>query len=167
MGQAKIVSIYTAPEAKAPMEELGSVRAVAGRGLEGDRYFSGEGTFSETVEAPSYEVTLIESELVEAFNERAEVALEPAAFRRNLLTRGVSLNALVGETFKVGEVTLKGTRLCEPCNHLATVVRKDVLGMVHQAGLRAGIVSGGTIRVGDTIQTNTVQLDAVQIEETT
>lgn len=152
-----VVAIFTAPEAKAPMVGLGSVQAVAGRGLEGDRYFSGEGTFSETVEAPSYEVTLIESELVEAFNERAEVALEPAAFRRNLLTRGVSLNALVGKTFRVGEVTLKGTRLCEPCNHLATLVRKDVLEMVHQAGLRAGIVSDGTIRVGD----------AIQIEETT
>ncbi len=149
------------------MVALDSVRAVAGYGLEGDRYFSGEGTFSETVEAPSYEVTLVESEMVEAFNERAEVALGPGAFRRNLLTQGVSLNALVGETFKVGEVTLKGTRLCEPCNHLATIVHKDVLKMVHQAGLRAGIVSGGTIRVGDTIQTDTGQTDAVQIEETT
>ena len=144
------------------MVALESVRAVAGRGLESDRYFSGAGTFSGTVEAPSYEVTLIESELVEAFNERAEVALEPSAFRRNLLTQGVSLNALVGKTFKVGEVTLTGTRYCEPCNHLATIVRKDVLEMVHQAGLRAGIVSGGTIRVGDAIQT-----DAVQAEETT
>ncbi len=162
MGKAEVVSIFTAPEAKAPMVAAESVEAVAGRGLEGDRYFSGAGTFSETVEAPSYEVTLVESELIEAFNERAEVALQPAAFRRNLLTQGVSLNALVGKTFKVGEVTLKGTRLCEPCNHLATIVRKDVLEMVHQAGLRAGIVFGGTIRVGDAIQT-----DIVQTKETT
>lgn len=152
MSNAEIVSIYTAPEARAPMEALTSAQAVAGRGLQGDRYFKGEGTFSETVEAPSYEVTLIESELVEAFNARSEVALEPRAFRRNLLTKGVSLNALVGRTFRVGDVTLKGTRLCEPCNHLATIVRKDVLQMVHQAGLRAGIVSSGTIRVGDPIQ---------------
>ena len=167
MGNAEIVSIFTAPEAKAPMVAAESVKAVAGRGLEGDRYFSGEGTFSGAVEAPSYEVTLVESELVEAFNERAEVALEPHAFRRNLLTRGVSLNALVGKTFRVGNATLKGTRLCEPCNHLATLVRKDVLEMVHQAGLRAGIVSGGTIRVGDAIQTDSVQVNTVQIEETT
>ncbi len=80
------------------------------------------------------------------------VTLEAAAFRRNLLTKGVSLNALVGKTFRVGDVTLRGTRLCEPGNHLATIVRKDVLQMVHQAGLRAGIVSGGTIRVGDAVQ---------------
>ncbi len=152
MSNAEIISIYTAPKAKAPMEAFSYAQAVAGRGLQGDRYFKGEGTFSETVEAPSYEVTLIESELVEAFNARSEVVLEPYAFRRNLLTKGVSLNALVGKTFRVGEVTLKGTRLCEPCNHLATIVRKDVLQMVHQAGLRAGIVSSGTIRVGDPIQ---------------
>lgn len=152
MSNAEIVSIYTAPKAKAPMEAFSYAQAVAGRGLQGDRYFKGEGTFSKTVEAPSYEVTLIESELVEAFNARSEVALEPRAFRRNLLTKGVSLNALVGKTFRVGDVTLKGTRLCEPCHHLATIVRKDVLQMVHQAGLRAGIVSSGTIRVGDPIQ---------------
>jgi len=121
------------------MNALESVTAVEGRGLEGDRYFRGEGTFSDTVESPSYEVTLIESEMVAAFNERAEGALEPHDFRRNLLTKGVSLNTLVGKTFRVGDVTLRGTRLCEPCHHLATIVHKDVLQMVHQAGLRAGI----------------------------
>ncbi len=145
MSNAEIVSIYTAPRAKAPMEALDFVIAVEGKGLEGDRYFIGEGTFSATVESPSYEVTLIESEMVEAFNARSEVALEPHDFRRNLLTKGVSLNTLVGKTFRVGDATLTGTRLCEPCNHLATIVHKDVLHMVHQAGLRAGIVSGGTI----------------------
>ena len=152
MSKAEVVSIFTAPEAEAPMEEVRAVQAVQGRGLEGDRYSEGKGSFSKTVEAPSYEVTLIESEMVEAFNERGETTLEPHAFRRNLLTKGVSLNALVGKTFKVGDVTLRGTRLCEPCNHLATIVHKDVLQMVHQAGLRAGIVSSGTIQVGDPIQ---------------
>ena len=70
MSKAEIVSIFTAPEAEAPMEEVKSVEAVSGQGLRGDRYFKGEGTFSETVESPSQEVTLIESEMVEAFNER-------------------------------------------------------------------------------------------------
>ena len=152
MSKAEVISIFTAPKAEAPMEVLESVKAVEGQGLEGDRYCKGEGTFSNTVKSPSQEVTLIESEMVEAFNERGETTLEPHAFRRNLLTRGISLNALVGKTFKVGDVTLKGTRLCEPCNHLATIVHKDVLQMVHQAGLRAGIVSSGTISVGDPIQ---------------
>ena len=152
MSKAEVVSIFTAPEAEAPMEVLKSVEAVEGQGLKGDRYFKGKGTFSDTVESPSEEVTLIESEMIEAFNERGETTLEPRAFRRNLLTQGVSLNALVGKTFKVGNVTLKGTRLCEPCNHLATIVHKDVLQMVHQAGLRAGIVSSGTINVGDPVQ---------------
>ena len=152
MSKAKVVSIFTAPEAEAPMEEVNIVEAVQGKGLQGDRYFKGEGTFSDTVESPSYEVTLIESEMVETFNERGETTLDPHAFRRNLLTKGVSLNALVGKTFQVGDVTLKGTRLCEPCNHLATIVHKDVLQMVHQAGLRAGIISSGTINIGDEIQ---------------
>ena len=152
MSKAEVVSIFTAPEAEAPMKILESAQAVAGQGLKGDRYFKGEGTFSETVESPSEEGTLIESEMIEAFNERGETTLDPSAFRRNLLTKGVSLNALVGKTFKVGDVILKGTRLCEPCNHLATIVHKDVLQMVHQAGLRAGIVSSGTINVGDPIQ---------------
>ncbi len=160
MSKAEVVSIFTAPEAEAPMEEVKSVEAVEGQGLKGDRYFKGEGTFSETVESPSDEITLIESEMVEAFNERGETTLDPSAFRRNLLTKGVSLNALVGKTFKVGDVTLKGTRLCEPCNHLATIVHKDVLQMVHQAGLRAGIVSSGTINVGDEIQV-LVEADSV------
>ena len=152
MSKAEVVSIFTAPEAEAPMEVLESVEAIQGQGLKGDRYFKNEGTFSDTIESPSDEITLIESEMVEAFNERGGVTLERHAFRRNLLTKGVSLNALVGKTFKVGDVTLKGTRLCEPCNHLATIVHKDVLQMVHQAGLRAGIVSSRTIQVGDPIQ---------------
>ncbi len=141
------------------MTEVRSVAAVAGKGLKGDRYFDGRGTFSKTVEAPSYEVTLIESEMIEAFNARGEVELSPHAFRRNILTRGVSLNTLVGKTFKVGDVTLEGTRLCEPCNHLATIVHRDVLKMVHQAGLRAGIVSSGKINTGDPIQSDTVQIE--------
>ncbi len=152
MSKAEVLSIYTAPRAKAPMRALESVTAVAGKGLEGDRYFNGEGTFSDTVESPSYEVTLIEAEMVEALNARSEVVLAPHDFRRNLLTKGVNLNTLVGKTFRVGDVTLRGTRLCNPCHHLATIVHKDVLQMVHQAGLRAGIVSGGTIHVGDPIQ---------------
>ena len=152
MSKAEVIAIFTAPEAEAPMETVKSVEAVEGQGLKGDRYFKDEGTFSGKVESPSDEVTLIESEMVEAFNERGETTLEPHAFRRNLLTKGVSLNALVGKTFKVGDVTLKGTRLCEPCNHLATIVHKDVLQMVHRAGLRAGVVSSGTIKVGDPIQ---------------
>ncbi len=90
--------------------------------------------------------------MVEAFNARGGVRLEPHDLRRNLVTAGVSLNTLVGKTFQLGDVTLKGTRLCEPCNHLATLVHPEVLGMVHQAGLRAGIVSGGLIRVGDVVQ---------------
>ena len=149
---SNVVSIFIAPQAEAPMVEVRSVDAVAGKGLVGDRYFRGEGTFSETVEAPSYEVALIETEMIEAFNARGEVELSPHAFRHNILTKGVSLNTLVGKTFKVGDVTFKGTRLCEPCNHLATLVHKDVLQMVHQAGLRAGIVAGGKLNVGDIIQ---------------
>ena len=147
----KVVSIHITPRAEAPMEAVERVEAVAGRGLNGDRYFTGEGTFSGTVEAPSFEVTLVEREMLEAFNKRSGHDLAPGDLRRNIVTKGVSLNELVGKTFRVGDVVLRGTRLCEPCNHLATIVHKDVLNMVHQAGLRAGIVKSGTIRVGDSV----------------
>ena len=147
----EIVSIHIAPRAEAPMETVNLVEAVEGRGLSGDRYFKGKGTFSDTVEAPSFEVTLVEREMLEAFNKRSGHNLAPGDLRRNIVTQGVSLNQLVGKTFRVGDVVLRGTRLCEPCNHLATIVHKDVLSMVHQAGLRAGIVKSGTIRVGDSV----------------
>lgn len=128
------------------------VRAVPGRGLEGDRYFDGTGTFSPHPPKPDFEVTLIESEKIAAFATRSGLPFTAAAARRNLVTTGADLNALVGRDFWVGEVQLRGLRLCEPCAYLAKITFPETLrGLVHQGGLRAQILSAGTIRTGDVL----------------
>jgi len=92
-------------------------------------------------------------EQVDRFNCATGMALEPGDLRRNIVTGGVDLNALVGIQFCIGEVILEGVRLCEPCEHIAQLVAPEILtGMVHKAGLRAGIIRGGVIRPGDTVQ---------------
>jgi MOSC domain-containing protein YiiM len=95
---------------------------------------------------------LIESEALEALKRDYGVELEPAQARRNLVTRAVALNHLVGREFTVGEARLRGTRLCDPCAHLESLTTRAVLrGLIHRGGLRADVVSGGMIRVGDSI----------------
>jgi len=134
------------------MRSVDEVRAVPGRGLEGDRYFSRGGTYSDRP-GPDREVTLIESESVEALGKDFGVDIGVGDARRNLVTRGVSLNDLVGREFRIGEVRLRGLRLCEPCTHLSSLVGQDVVpGLVHRGGLRAQIVRGGVIRVGDPVE---------------
>jgi MOSC domain-containing protein YiiM len=148
--RGRLVSIHVATDARLPMLSREQVKAVEGKGLEGDRYFARSGTFSSSP-GGGREVTLIEIEAIEALR-RANVLLEAGEARRNLVTRGVPLNHLVGRTFHVGEVRLRGVRLCEPCEHLEGLTREGVLReLVHRGGLRADIVSGGTIRVGDEV----------------
>ncbi|HMD97511.1 MAG TPA: MOSC domain-containing protein [Terriglobia bacterium] len=150
MGEGKVVSIYTAPAATAPMWGQPQVQAVAGKGLEGDRYFSGTGTFWKP--RPDYEVTLIEIEAIEALERDYGVSLAPGESRRNIVTRGVALNHLVGREFQIGEVTLRGIRLCEPCAHLQRLTREGVIkGLAHRGGLRAQVLNGGTIAVDDRV----------------
>src|SRR5690242_8325987 len=132
------------------MEQVLEARAVAGRGIEGDRYFMGTGTYSNS-RTVSRDITLIEIETIEAL-ERKGILLDPGNARRNIVTRSVPLNHLVGCTFVVGEVRLRGTRLCEPCSHLERLTQQGVLKeLIHRGGLRADIVDGGTIRVGDIV----------------
>jgi len=151
MFRGDVVSIHVVAKAGLPMESRQSAEAVAGRGLEGDRYFDGAGYWS-THPGRGREVTLIELESIEALAQEKQVVIAPAAARRNLVTRGVPLNHLVGREFQVGEVRLLGVRLCEPCDYLEGLTTKGVLtGLLHRGGLRAEIVSGGTIRVGDVI----------------
>lgn len=151
MFRGTVASIHVATEPKAAMEERVEVKAVAGKGLEGDRYFHGAGTFSNSTGA-GREVTLIEVEAIEALEREKNISLDPGEARRNLVTRGVPLNHLVGREFWVGEVRLRGVRLCEPCTHLEGLTREGVLtGLVHRGGLRADIIRGGAIRVGDAI----------------
>ncbi len=151
MLEGTVVSINIAPDAEAPMRSVSEARAVPGRGLEGDRYFDQKGTFSKP--QPDRELTLIEAEAIEAMKHELNVDYGLSDSRRNLVTRGVPLNHLVGREFWVGEVKARGLRLCEPCAHLQKLSHEKVLpGLVHRGGLRAQILSEGMIRVGETVR---------------
>lgn len=133
------------------MVSVKEVHAIPGKGLEGDRYFTQTGTYSKKPR-PDREVTLIEVEAIEALAREYKIALEPGAARRNIVTRGVPLNHLVGREFRVGDVTVRGLRLCEPCAHLERLSHSGVReALIHRGGLRAQILTDGTIRVGDSI----------------
>jgi MOSC domain-containing protein YiiM len=149
---ASLHQILIASSPSSPMTTCVEIRAVPGRGLEGDRYFSGTGTFSPQPQKPDFEVTLIEQEKIDAFARDSGLPFTAEMVRRNLVTSGVDLNALVGREFRVGSVRLRGLRLCEPCSYLAKISFPATLrGLVHQGGLRAQIVSEGVIRIGDAV----------------
>jgi len=152
MWKGQVVAIFVAPEAELPMKSVNEVKAVPGKGLEGDRYFNAKGTYSHRT-GPDREVTLIELEAIEAVRRDYDIPLEPHETRRNIVTKGVALNHLVGKTFKIGEVLLKGIRLCEPCQHFEKLANKPgaLKALVHRGGLRAQILTEGVIRVGDPI----------------
>lgn len=152
MFEGFLVSINVCGEKGKDMETVDEVRAVPGQGLEGDRYFKREGTFSKK-HGPDREVTLIEIEAIEGARRDYDLDLQAAAARRNLVTRGVPLNHLVDREFQVGEVTLRGIKLCEPCGHLEKLTGKPVQkALAHRGGLRAQVVTGGVIHPGDAIR---------------
>jgi len=148
----QLTGIYVAREAKGALEAVPTARVVDGKGIEGDRYGAGAGSFS-TWPGGGRHVTLIEEEALEAIARESKLELPAASARRNLTTRGVPLNHLVGRKFRVGAVTLTGIRLCEPCEHMEGLsgVAGVRVALLHRGGLRAEIVSGGEIRVGDAI----------------
>ena len=147
-----VEGIYIAAAAEAQTRPVESVRAVPGHGLQGDRYFGGEGTFSEE-RKPGQDLTLIEAEAIAAMAAEDGVELPAGDARRNVVTRGIGLNDLVGRRFTVGEVECVGNRLCDPCSHLEKITKPGVLkGLVNRGGLRADIVRGGELRVGDPVQ---------------
>jgi MOSC domain-containing protein YiiM len=152
MFKGEVVSIHIAANEGEPVIPVDEVRAVEGRGLEGDRYFLRSGKMSRK-EDPGREVTLIEAEAVEALARDHAIELPPGASRRNIMVRGVPLNHLPGVEFEVGEVVLRGIKLCEPCGYLEGLTRPGVReGLKHRGGLNAQIVSGGTIRQGDAVK---------------
>jgi MOSC domain-containing protein YiiM len=135
------------------MLEIERAHAVPGKGIEGDRYFSGSGTFSPQPQKSDYEITFIESEMIEAFARESGLPFDSLRARRNIVTTGVDLNALVGVEFLVGDIRIRGIRLCEPCKYLAAITFPEVLtGLIHKAGLRAQILTDGFLSVGDTIR---------------
>jgi MOSC domain-containing protein YiiM len=135
----RVEAIRIAPEHEQLPEPVDSID-VTDEGLPGDRYF-GRG-----------DITLVEEEALEAFRDETGIALSHAEIRRQVLTSGIRLNDLLGKRFRVGEVEAVGAEWCEPCNHVEGLTYPGVLkGMVHRAGLRAEIVQGGTIAVGDAV----------------
>jgi len=150
MWSGTVDAIYLAAAAKAPTNSVAHARAIPGLGLKGDRYALKLGTFFKPL--PDFELTLIEAEALEAMKREYGVELAPGAARRNVVTRGVPLNHLVGQEFMIGKVKIRGIRLCEPCSHLEALTEKPLIkGLRHRGGLRAQILSEGEIRVGDTL----------------
>jgi MOSC domain-containing protein YiiM len=147
----RVEALALAEEAEAPMVVVEQAVARAGRGLEGDRYFDGHGTFSNA-HARGHDLTLIEAEVLDELKlPSGRLASEEA--RRNVVTRGIDLNALVGKRFVIGEVECVGQRLCEPCAHLERLTGPGTLrGLIHRGGLRADVLTDGTLRVGDEVR---------------
>lgn len=149
---AVIEAIHLADAAVAAPRAVSQATAIPGRGLATDRYERGRGTFSDWPK--DHELTLIEAEVIEALAREHDLHFAPGETRRNLTTRNVRLNDLVGQRFRIGpDVECIGTRLCEPCDHLERVTHRPNLCrlMKGRGGLRARILSPGTIRVGDAI----------------
>ncbi len=151
MPNGKLTAIFIAEQSAGKMLSLATVEAVAGEGLAGDRYQVGEGTFAKPG-AVDRQLTLIEAEAIEGAAAEYELELTAAETRRNLVTRGVALNHLVGREFRIGEVVIRGIRLCEPCGHLGKMTSEEVKkSLIHRGGLRAEIVTGGTLSVGQEV----------------
>jgi MOSC domain-containing protein YiiM len=151
MPMGTVESIHIASDAAKATQSLKQVVAIPGLGLEGDRYALKTGTFYEP--SPDYELTMIEAEAVEALRRELQIELAAGDARRNIVTRNVPLNHLVGKEFNIGEVRIRGIRLCEPCDHLEKLTGKKILkGLTHRGGLRAQILTKGTIHVGDKVE---------------
>jgi MOSC domain-containing protein YiiM len=149
--RGSVLSIHIALAGSAPVVSVSEIQAIAGKGLEGDRYYLKTGTYSKTP-GSGREVTLIEVEAIEGLRREYGTDIDAAQARRNIVTRGIALNHFIDREFAVGEAVFRGTRLCEPCAHLEKLTVKGVRrGLIHRGGLRADVVRGGIIRVGDVI----------------
>lgn len=144
---ASVMHIFVAPTRGAPMEPRQTVVARADGGLDGDRYAD-----PANRRGPDYQITLIESENIAAFSEMVDVPFTPDMPRRNIVTQGIRLNELCGRQFRVGGATLEGLELCEPCSLFAKRTCREVLKFFpRKGGLRARIIVGGDIHVGDAV----------------
>jgi MOSC domain-containing protein YiiM len=140
----EVVAIYIGPTPKGPMSEVHSVEAVAGKGLEGDRYF--------TTKDKTEEITLVDREGVEAAASESGIDITLADTRRNIVTTGVDLTSLIGKTFHVGPVTIEALEDNPPCRRLQSITGKKLIKpLMGRAGIRGRIVTSGTITVGDSL----------------
>jgi MOSC domain-containing protein YiiM len=148
MFEGRLLAIYVHGAKGEDLHRVETATVQTARGLEGDRYCRMDGAGK-----PDQEITLIESEAIEALARETDIKIDAVKARRNLLTRGVPLNHLIGREFKVGEVVLRGIRLCEPCDHLQSLTVNGIKeGLCHRGGLRAEVLVGGSLRPGDVIR---------------
>lgn len=151
MWQGRLLHMHTTPKGGAPMVAQDKITLIPGVGIEGDRYALGTGKYSPLVDIR--EVTLIEIETLEALKRDHDIDLSVEDHRRNLTTRDVPLNHLVGKTFWVGEVQLRGGRLNTPCRYLDLLLGKKVCDLLeHRSGLNCSIVRGGTLEAGVSVR---------------
>jgi MOSC domain-containing protein YiiM len=152
--RGRVEAVAIADRAEAPMQRVTTARAIAGRGLEGDRYANRVGTFTpRSGSGVGYDLTLIEAEVLDELTLTDGHRLGYAEARRNIVTRGIDLNTLVGQRFRVGDVECVGRRLCEPCAHLERLTHRGVLRkLIHRGGLRADILTTGSITEGAAIE---------------
>ena len=148
MSEGTVVEINIAPEEAAPTHPVDRITVEVGHGVVGDRHYAPDG-----LAEPGHALTLIEAEAIEAANaEHPDLQMTAGLSRRQVLTRGIELNPLVGKRFRVGDVLCEGVELCEPCTHLQAVVGRPLLReMVHRAGLNAAVLEGGEIVVGASV----------------
>jgi MOSC domain-containing protein YiiM len=140
----RVEGIYVSAKAIELPRFVPAAKAVPRKGLVGDRYFDQAGTWSDYPVETGRDLTLVEAELLE------DVGLAAADARRNVVTRGVSLASLIGKRFRVGGVECYGDRICEPCSHLEGLTRPGIVkALTHRGGLRADVLRGGEIAVGD------------------
>jgi hypothetical protein len=152
--QGTVEVIALTPQATGDMQVVEHARAFANRGLEGDRYAAKAGTFTPANDTiRGYDLTLIEAEVLDSLT-LLDGTVEYAAARRNIVTRGIDLNALVGRRFRIGNVECLGQRLCEPCSHLERLTTKGTLrALIHRGGLRVDVLSDGDVTTGASIET--------------
>jgi MOSC domain-containing protein YiiM len=152
-GSGRVEHIHLTSRGSEPMRSVARVRAIAGIGLEGDRYAAGLGFYSNKPPGTGRALTLIEAETLDALRAELGIELQPGDSRRNLTIRGIELNPLVGKRFRIGGVLCQGVRFCVPCQYLVDLIGKPVLApLVDRGGLRADILEGGEIRVGDELR---------------
>lgn len=140
MSRGVVEGIFFGAVDEGPLQAAGEVQVREGAGIDGDRY-------------GDKDITLFEAEAIEGLHEDTGIELAPSEIRRNVMTRGIALNDLLGHRIRVGEVEAIVTELCHPCNHLQQLTKPGVLrGLVNRGGLNADVVHGGAIRVGDQVE---------------
>jgi len=150
-----VVALHICPRSFLPMKSQSSLSLIAEVGIQGDRYATNAGFYSDRPE-PGRQITLFEEETLEAIKRDHDMVLTAADHRRNITTRGVALNHLVKRRFRLGETVLEGTRLSTPCRHIEQILGKDVFSLfLNRCGLHARIIAGGVLRVGDRLIADT------------